>query len=615
MFNFRKEFTLSIILSLLMTSTCLAAGDAELHLDETLITIDPAAQFDASISGRWITYTDSSQDVCDIFAVDSDGAIAIISYGLGCQDQANIDGNNIVFVDSNPQTDLFLFVLSDTNAGTVPIALTNDTPTENNPVISGDVVVYQKSGQAYMFDLSSMIETQLSNGVFASDVTIDGDLIAWQDFVGGTFNIVVTDLSGGMPQTIAGDGVAHELTPSVSGRRVAYNTDGDVAFYDMDSGVTTSVTADTFVQDDILISGDLIFWVDGSSGSKQIYMYDIPSAKKYQLTFDGSDKFLTDVDGCEIVYHDRRFLNLNVWSMFVDLNYPPVADAGDDVEVSWGTSVMLDGSASSDMASFPGGCSNASLTYQWTLNSGPMGAEALVVDVELGEAELTFNATLAGDWVWSLVVDDGLAMSAEVEVTVSVSENEPPNVVLNATPLQVNIGEPVAFDASLSIDPEGEDLSFTWDFGDGEGANGDTSSHSYTDGGSYLVMLEVSDGDNVAAASVVISVLAPNTPPRVSLSADPVSGEAPLIVQFSVLAEDDENDTLTYSWDFGGGAFSELESPQYTYPSPGNYVAQVTVSDGEFDTSKSIDIAVSSDLSIEVVSARVKSGKPGKVKR
>ncbi len=64
--------------------------------------------------------------------------------------------------------------------------------------------------------------------------------------------------------------------------------------------------------------------------------------------------------------------------------------------------------------------------------------------------------------------------------------------------------EVVTFDASASTDPDGDPLTFGWDFGDGTAltAVGPLATHTYQDGGSFHVSLRVADDQGgVASAS------------------------------------------------------------------------------------------------------------------
>jgi formylglycine-generating enzyme required for sulfatase activity len=95
-------------------------------------------------------------------------------------------------------------------------------------------------------------------------------------------------------------------------------------------------------------------------------------------------------------------------------NKPPIADAGLDQSVAVNTLVQLDGSGSRD----PEG---ASLTYSWRQVEGP-------VDVELSDPAVvkpTFTPTVAGEYVFELVVNDGFL------------DSEPDSVVVVVLPLKM----------------------------------------------------------------------------------------------------------------------------------------------------------------------------------
>ena len=54
----------------------------------------------------------------------------------------------------------------------------------------------------------------------------------------------------------------------------------------------------------------------------------------------------------------------------------------------------------------------------------------------------------------------------------------------------------VAFSSAGSNDPEGEPLTYAWDFGDGTTSTAANPTHTYAAAGSYTVRLTVSDGVN-----------------------------------------------------------------------------------------------------------------------
>jgi microbial collagenase len=74
---------------------------------------------------------------------------------------------------------------------------------------------------------------------------------------------------------------------------------------------------------------------------------------------------------------------------------------------------------------------------------------------------------------------------------VAPPSNQNPTAAFTATPagsLGVNV------DASASSDPDGDTLTYAWDFGDGATGNGKTASHTYAAAGNYPIKLTVNDG-------------------------------------------------------------------------------------------------------------------------
>ncbi|MCB1186344.1 PQQ-binding-like beta-propeller repeat protein [bacterium] len=95
------------------------------------------------------------------------------------------------------------------------------------------------------------------------------------------------------------------------------------------------------------------------------------------------------------------------------------------------------------------------------------------------------------------------------------------------------------------------------------------------------------DGNAVALGSVSLFVDG-NSRPAASALADPQSGPAPLQVQFTGMADDDEDDefSLRFAWDFNGDGIYEtgtdsLEPDPQTYSQAGTYNVKFRVTDSE----------------------------------
>jgi len=69
-------------------------------------------------------------------------------------------------------------------------------------------------------------------------------------------------------------------------------------------------------------------------------------------------------------------------------------------------------------------------------------------------------------------------------------------------------------------------------------------------------------------------------PPSASFTATPISGLAPLVVQFDAsLSMDPEDGPLSFDWDFGDGQTGAGERPSHTYAKAGSYTVTLTVRD------------------------------------
>ncbi len=72
-----------------------------------------------------------------------------------------------------------------------------------------------------------------------------------------------------------------------------------------------------------------------------------------------------------------------------------------------------------------------------------------------------------------------------------------------------NVNVPLTFNASSSSDPDGDTLSYAWDFGDGQNASGVSATHSFAVAGDFNVKLTVSDGklENSRTQKVTITIV------------------------------------------------------------------------------------------------------------
>jgi PKD repeat protein len=138
------------------------------------------------------------------------------------------------------------------------------------------------------------------------------------------------------------------------------------------------------------------------------------------------------------------------------------------------------------------------------------------------------------------------------------------------------------FDGESSTDPEGQALTYDWNWGDGS-PHGTTAkaSHTFPEGGNRSVTLTVTDTQGATSTDTVVA-----TPVAPKVNAAPTAritsaGCAQLVCSFDgSTSSDPDTDTLTYSWDFGDGGTADTANPSHTYASAGTYTVTLTVDDG-----------------------------------
>jgi len=187
--------------------------------------------------------------------------------------------------------------------------------------------------------------------------------------------------------------------------------------------------------------------------------------------------------------------------------------------------------------------------------------------------------------------------------------NRAPMARIDADPLSGKAPLSVHFNGSRSYDEDGAISSYGWNFGDTRSATGATADHTYTQSGEYRVILTVTDNQGYSGTSSVM-IRTDNNPPVAEARATPVSGPAPLTVNFDgTQSHDMDGKVRSFSWDFGDGTNERTTSTSHQYRDPGSYTAELTVTDDLGATGKDeVVITVGNEPPVAVIGISAKSG-------
>jgi glucose/arabinose dehydrogenase/PKD repeat protein len=159
------------------------------------------------------------------------------------------------------------------------------------------------------------------------------------------------------------------------------------------------------------------------------------------------------------------------------------------------------------------------------------------VDIELGPG----NELYYVDFGWAT------PGTGSVKRIVYTPENRTPVPEATASPSFGPLPLQVSFSAAGSSDPDGDSVTYDWDFGDGSAHSAERDpTHVYSDPGEFEAKLTVTDS-NGASASTTVRVSAANTPPTATIES-PVDGSQFLVgseIQLRGSATDPEEGQLT----------------------------------------------------------------------
>ena len=203
----------------------------------------------------------------------------------------------------------------------------------------------------------------------------------------------------------------------------------------------------------------------------------------------------------------------------------------------------------------------------------------------------TFVGT--GEFNVSVTVTDATLNSSSSFLLVQVVLGPRASILSSTT--QGDVGIPISFSGTVSGGsgtPE-----FLWDFGDGGGAAGNLTNHSYDAAGNYTVTLEVIDSfGGTGSAELNLSIV-----PAPSITFGNLSpAEVGLPVQLNASVSDG-TPPVQYYWLFDDGTASNDLAPSHIFETSGTHLVELTVVDSVNGTSTlGEEVTVAEPLSVSI---------------
>lgn len=260
-------------------------------------------------------------------------------------------------------------------------------------------------------------------------------------------------------------------------------------------------------------------------------------------------------------------------------NLPPTVHAGQGASLLTGQAFALSASFTDPGVNDAPWATSVDWGDGTTILQGASNAVGSITGVHTYVSAGTFSVKVR-------VVDkDGAVDQGFAQVTVAPA-NRPPMASAGG-PYTGTEGAGISFTGAGSSDPDGDVITYSWNFGDGSSpASGVSPTHAYADNGSYTVTLTVSDGQlsSVATATATVS----NVPPTVNAGPDAAALTVQAFTLNATFADPGSNDGpwgTSINWGDGtppqqGSANAQgAISGSHTYQSSSTYDVTVTVTD------------------------------------
>jgi PKD repeat protein len=218
----------------------------------------------------------------------------------------------------------------------------------------------------------------------------------------------------------------------------------------------------------------------------------------------------------------------------VTVNYPPVPQVEYTRNAVPFQKLKFDASKSYDV-------DGKIVSYSWVFSDGETKTGKII--------ERLFNKSGLYSAILTVTDDAGVANS-DVPDTIYIKINTPP--VIKTQEYIESCDKIITLDASGSFDPDGDQLSYTWDFPDQNDVKGSgIITHNFKDYGVFPVTLTVDDGLNLPNSSVKKSITVKiHRPPIANAGTDTTVCAGDIVILSGLKSKAFDNTSLDYLWTF-----------------------------------------------------------------
>lgn len=484
-------------------------------------------------------------------------------------------------------------IVNDGNNASDPITVTVTVFIENSvPVANAGVDQNVATGTLVTLDGSTSSDADGDNLSFSwSFISLPEGSTAQLSNLSAAKPTFIPDLDGDYVfRLVVNDGTT-QSTPSTVTVTASTANSAPVANAGSNQNIATGAV--------VTLDGSASSDADGDLLSFTWSFVSVPDGSQATLSDVNAVKptFTPDVDGdyvVRLVVYDGSVESTAVTITITSAtqNSAPMAHAGADQNVTTGTLVTLDGSASSD-------ADGDLLSFTWSFISKPDGSQVTLSDTNA--AKPNFIPDMDGDYVIRLVVHDGLASSNPDTVTITAATVNSAPVAHAGADQNVTTGTLVTLDGSASSDADGDLLSFTWaivSVPDGSQAtlfDATAATPTFTPDvdGDYVVRLVVNDGELFSSAdTVIITAATANSAPIAHAGSDQRIARNSMVTLDGSESSDSDGDLLSYAWSFvsmpeGSEALlfdATSIMPTFIPDLGGDYVVRLVVHDGRIES-------------------------------